>query len=82
MHRAGHSKSEISKALKYHYKTVSRIIDRLEVTGGANRKPHKHRSDRIRTPRFVAGLKRSIKSKPDNSIVQLAKNRAGLSPGP
>uniref|UniRef100_A0A0K2VIF8 Uncharacterized protein n=1 Tax=Lepeophtheirus salmonis TaxID=72036 RepID=A0A0K2VIF8_LEPSM len=33
------------------------------------------RSDRIRTPRFLEGLQKSIKASPGTSLSRLAKNR-------
>ncbi|QQP40504.1 Transposable element tcb1 transposase [Caligus rogercresseyi] len=41
----------------------------------SKRKEHKHRSDRICTPSFVAGLKRSIKANPGTPMSILARKR-------
>ncbi|QQP57147.1 Transposable element tcb1 transposase [Caligus rogercresseyi] len=41
----------------------------------SKRKKHKPRSDRICTPTFVAGLKRSIKANPGTPMSILARKR-------
>jgi len=75
LYRAGRPAHEIYKLLKYPKSTVYDIIKRYKDRGESTRKEHTPRSDKIRTPRFLAGLKRSIKANPDSSINKLATDR-------
>lgn len=72
---AGHSAPAISKLLKYPPRTVRRIIKAWKDEGKSHRKPHKQRSDKKRSPRFLAGLKKSIKANPGTPMTILAKKR-------
>ncbi len=73
LYRAGHSPATITKLLKYHKMTVSRIIKRFEVFGDNKRRPHKTRKDIKRSPEFVAAVERTVKANPGTPIRQLAK---------
>ncbi len=50
LYSAGHPAKDINKLLKYHPKTVYRIIDRYNVHGTSNRKEHSPRSGKKRSP--------------------------------
>ncbi|QQP49429.1 Transposable element tcb2 transposase [Caligus rogercresseyi] len=72
---AGHRPAAIIKLLKYPKRTVYDITKKWEESGMSKRKEHKPRSDRICTPTFVAGLKRSIKVYPGTPMSILARKR-------
>ena len=71
--RAGHNAAFIAKALKYPRQTVYDVCERFDESGQDQRAVHKRRSDRIRTPRFLAGLKRSIDANPNTPFSTFAK---------
>uniref|UniRef100_A0A0K2UC34 Resolvase HTH domain-containing protein n=1 Tax=Lepeophtheirus salmonis TaxID=72036 RepID=A0A0K2UC34_LEPSM len=73
--RAGHKPSAICKLLNYPKTTVYRVFNAWEVERKICRKAHSMRSDRIRTPRFLKGLWKSIKASSETSLSRLAKNR-------
>uniref|UniRef100_A0A0K2UF04 Resolvase HTH domain-containing protein n=1 Tax=Lepeophtheirus salmonis TaxID=72036 RepID=A0A0K2UF04_LEPSM len=72
--RAGHKPSAIYKLLNYPKTTVYRIFSAWEVEGKVCCKAHNMTSDRIRTPRLLEGLWKSIKASPGTSLSRLAKN--------
>ncbi|QQP38596.1 Transposable element tcb2 transposase [Caligus rogercresseyi] len=72
---AGHHPAAIIKLLKYPRRTIHDIIKKWEESGMSKRKEHKPRSDRICTPTFVAGLKRSINANPGTPMSILAEKR-------
>ncbi|QQP49348.1 Transposable element tcb1 transposase [Caligus rogercresseyi] len=69
---AGHRPAAI---IKYPRRTVYDITKKWEESGMSKRKEHKPRSDRICTPTFVAGLKRSIMANPGMPMSILARKR-------
>ena len=71
--RAGHSPSEIVKLTKLLKATVYRVYKYFKEEGKVDRKAHKLRSDSKRSPRFLAGLRRSIKANPSVSMTTHAK---------
>jgi len=73
--RAGHSPAKIISLTGYVRRTVYRTVAKLNETGGVERSKHKVRSDLKRTPRFLAGLRRSIKADPSQSMMKLAMKR-------
>ncbi|QQP53659.1 Transposable element tcb2 transposase [Caligus rogercresseyi] len=73
--RAGHSAAAIFKMTQYNRKTVYNVVKAFDEEGKTTRKDHSPRSDKIRTPRFVAGLKRSITRTPTTKMTKLAKDR-------
>lgn len=73
--RAGHSAAEIVRLTKLPSSTVYDVYEAFKETGKDKRRQHKLRSDAKRTPRFVAGLKRSITANPSTPMTTLAKNR-------
>lgn len=73
--RAGHTVSTIVRLLKYPKSTVYRIIKDFSENGKTQRAEYQPRSYKIRTPRFVAGLKRSVDANPKTPISILAKQR-------
>lgn len=75
MARAGHGPANIYKALNYSRSTVYRVYKAFKADGKISRKTHKPRSDKKRTPTFLAGLKRSIKAAPGTPMSVLAKKR-------
>ena len=75
LHRAGHSKANIVRLLKYPKSTVYAVVKRYKETREDNRKSHKPRLDKIHSPRFVAGLKRSIDANPGKSQTELVRTR-------
>ena len=72
---AGHKASEIIRDTGYAPRTVYRIVSNLRQGKGIQRKAHSPRSDRIRTKRFLWGLKRSIAANPSHPMAALAKKR-------
>ncbi|QQP50127.1 Transposable element tcb2 transposase [Caligus rogercresseyi] len=75
LRRAGHSAAAIFKMTQYNRKTVYNVVKAFDEEGKTTRKDHSPRSDKIRTPRFVAGLKRSIRRTPTTKMTKLAKDR-------
>ena len=75
MAHAGHGPSFISKTLKYNRSTVYNVYNSFKATGKVKSKAHKSRSDKKRTPIFLAGLKRSINASPGTPMSVLAKKR-------
>lgn len=75
LRRAGHTAAAITKLLKYPRSTVYDVVKAFDNEGKTHRAEHKPRSDKVRTPRFVAGLKRSIDANPTTPISKLAKDR-------
>ena len=70
---AGHGPAYIAKTLKYNRSTVYKVYNSFKAEGKVKRKAHKSRSDKKRTPTFLAGLKRSINASPGTSMSVLAK---------
>lgn len=54
--------------------TVYRVVKAYNQSGDVKRKPHAQRLDTKRTPRFLAGLKRTIKANPSTPMTTLARN--------
>jgi len=50
-------------------------VAKFDAEGMVERSPHKPRKDRKRTKTFLAGLKRSVKADPSQSMAKLAKKR-------
>ncbi len=75
LYRAGHSATTIVKLLHYPKSTIHDVINRYNETGVDTGKPQKCRSDCIRTPRLVAGLKRSVDARPGTTMKKLAAKR-------
>ena len=73
--RAGHTAKAIFKATGFPRSTVYRTVTKLGAGGDASRSTHKRRSDVKRSPRFLAGLKRSILSNPKTPLKKLARAR-------
>ena len=73
LYSAGKCARKIIKATGHAKSTVYRIVSCLKAGKGVERKPHDSRSDIKRTPRFLAGLKRSIKANLSQSMASLAK---------
>jgi len=73
--RAGHSLAKIVSLTGYARSTVKRTVARLNERGDVERAKHKVQSDLKRTPRFLAGLNRSIKSDPSQSMMKLVTKR-------
>ena len=76
LRRTGHSPAHIAKSLQYPRQTVYNVCKRFESSGHVQRSPHKSRSDKILTSRFLAGFKRSSKANPITSFSTLAKKKA------
>lgn len=72
---AGRKASEIIRDTGYAPRTVYRIVSNLRDGKGILRKAHSPRNDKIRTKRFLCGLKRSIAANPSQSMASLAKKR-------
>ncbi len=70
----GHDPAAIYKLLNYPRLTVYDDCKKFDKRGTSQRKEHEPRSDKIRTPRFVAGLKRSLEVNPGTPMSKLAKN--------
>ena len=51
------------------------VCKRFDSSGHDQRSPHKSRSDKFITSRFIEGLKRSIKANPIKSFLHSAKKR-------
>ena len=66
---------QIIKATGYAKSTHYRIVSRLKAGKEVECIPHDSGSDIKRTPRFLAGRKRSIKANPSKSMASLAKIR-------
>ena len=61
---AGRKASEIIRDTGYAPRTVYRILSNLREGKGILRKAYSPKSDKIRTKRFLCGLKRSIAANP------------------
>ena len=75
LHCASHSVSTITKKLKYPRATVYRVMREFKTLGKVERNAHKTRSDKIQTPRFLAGLNRMIRANGGTSMTKLAAMR-------
>ena len=75
LRRAGRSPADIAKILKYPRRTVYEVCKRYDRSGDVSRAPHKPRRDRKLTPRFLNGLKRSVKASPTTPMTILAKKK-------
>ena len=75
LRRAGHSNNAIIKLLKCPKSTVYDVVKRFKDTGKVKRSGHSPRSDKIRTPRYLASLKRSTNSNWGKSMSMLAMER-------
>ncbi len=73
--RAGHGASDIIKLTKYKKSTVYDVVKRFRDSGVSKRKDHSPRSDKVRTPCFLAGLKCSINANPATPMSVHAKKR-------
>jgi len=74
--RSGHSAADIVKLTKLPSSTVYDIFKAFKDTGKTERKHHALKSDVKRTPRFLAGLKRSITVNSSTPMTFLSKNRS------
>ena len=72
----GVSPAYICKSLKYPRQTVYDVCRRFDETGQDQKAAHKARSDNILKPRFLAGVKKSVKANPTVALSTLAKKRA------
>ena len=78
LRRAGKAPADIFRDLKsagYSRSTVYRVIKAFDEEGKTDRAIHNSRKDKIRSPRFLAGLKRSVDSNPTIPMSVLAKKR-------
>ncbi len=75
LHCTGHSPATIVSLLKYPKSTVYDVIKRFKECGDTKRKEHDPQSDKIRSPQFLVGLKRSVDAHPERSISWLARDR-------
>ena len=75
LYRAGQAPAAIVGLLKYPSRTVYSVFKGFKVTGESIRKTHKPKSNGMRTPRFLVGLKRSVDANPSMSMVKLAKKK-------
>ena len=75
LQRAGHTPAYIAKVLKYPRMTVYDVCNKYDRSCDVSRAPHKPRRDRKLTPRFLNGLKRSIKANPTIPMTILAQKR-------
>ena len=75
LRRAGKSCPEIIRSTGYPKSTVYRIVAKFDSERTVDRKIHKPRKDRKRTKTFLAGLNRSLKADPTQSMAKLAKKR-------
>ena len=73
--RAGQSAKEIITITGYPNSTVYRAVAALRAGGDASRCPHAPRADRKRKPRFLNGLRMSVKANPRTSMKILARDR-------
>uniref|UniRef100_A0A0K2UH41 Uncharacterized protein n=1 Tax=Lepeophtheirus salmonis TaxID=72036 RepID=A0A0K2UH41_LEPSM len=64
--RAGHSAKELISFFENPKSTVYGMIKAFDKGGKTERATHSTRSDKVRTKRFIAGLKRSIDTHPAN----------------
>lgn len=74
--RAGHSPAEIARHTRISSSTVYDVYNAFKESGKEERKKHSPRSDAKRTPKFLAGLRRSISANPSTPMTKLAKNRS------
>ena len=72
--KAANDSPTIVKFTKYNKRTVNRVIKKFKDEGTIERKPHE-RKRLVRTPEFLAKLKRSIKRNPGISQAEHAKRR-------
>ena len=75
MRRAGNSVPDIIKSTGYAKSTVYRVVAAFDAEGKVQRSRHSPRSDRKRTKTFLAGLKRTLKADPSQSMSKLAQKR-------
>ena len=75
MRRAGNSVSDIIKSTGYAKSTVYRVVAAFDAEGKVQRSWHSPRSDQKRTKTFLAGLKRTLKAEPSQSMSKLAQKR-------
>ena len=73
------SNTKISECLGINLRTVQRIRKEFDESNGdyegtAARKPHSDRSDKKRTPEFVAAIQAIIDKNPSQSIRSIARN--------
>lgn len=61
------------KLRKYPKSTVNAVVKRYKKTKEDVRTAHKPKLDKILPPWFVAGQKRSIKSRPNTSMKKVAE---------
>ncbi len=73
---AGHGAAIIIRLTKYPKSTVHDVLNLLRRSGGTKRKAHKKPRDRICSPTFLAGLKRSIMANPRTSMSMHAKKHS------
>ncbi len=72
---AGHAPKDIIAATGYSSATVYRTVARIKASGDVGRKNHRVRSDKKRTPRFLAGLKCTVLANPKVPMSKLAKKK-------
>ena len=75
LRRAGNSPSDIIKSTGYAKTTVYWVLAKLDAEGKVQRSCHSPCNDRKGTKTFLAGLKKSIKADPTQSMSKLAKKR-------
>lgn len=72
---AGSSPAVIIAVTGFPRRTVYDVLRRYRQRRTSERQQHKARSDRIRTPTFLAGIRRSIAANPGTRIKALAARR-------
>ena len=75
LRRAGNSCPEIIRSTGFAKSTFYRIVAKFDSQGTVERKTHNPRKDCKRTKTFLAGLKRSLKTDPTQSMAKLARKR-------
>ena len=75
LRHAGHTPAYVAKVLKYTRTTVYDVCKIYDGSGNVSRAPHKPMTGRKLTPRFLKGLKRSVKANPTTKMTTLAKKR-------
>ncbi|QQP41915.1 Transposable element tcb2 transposase [Caligus rogercresseyi] len=73
--RAGRTPQKIIEFFHYPKSTVYKVVKAFDNEGKDRRADHSSRADKIRTPRFWAGLNKSIDAHPNTPISKLAKDR-------
>ena len=76
LHPAGSNLKAIIKATKYPKSTVHDVVKQLKGGKGIGHSPCSPHKAKKRTPRFVAGLNKSIKANPSLSMAVPASRRS------